>query len=167
MKRVLRLWPWLAAAVSGILGAACFPPFNQAWLAWVALVPLIVAIWFSGGNARKPWLRNLSLGYLAGLVFFTVGFSWLGSLGRLFENWFLYFLPFLLSLYLALHWAFGAWFIGLVAPRIFLSSWRNMLSAFLAASAWVTHEWLRGWLFGGFGWNGFRISRYATWPLIQ
>ena len=167
LTNVPLLWPWLAAIATGLLAAACFPPFNQDWLAWIALVPLIIATWFSGKGSRRPWLRNTLLGYVSGLVFFTTSFSWLGSLGRLFDNVFLYTLPMLLSLYLALHWAFWGWFSGLIAPRHFMSSWRNLLSAFLGACAWVTHDWLRGWLFGGFGWNGLGISQHDHWLLIQ
>jgi apolipoprotein N-acyltransferase len=167
LTNLLRLWPWLAAVATGLLAAACFPPFNQDWLAWIALTPLIIATWFSGKDARRPWLRNGLLGYVSGLVFFTVGFSWLGSLGNLFANVFLYSLPLLLSLYLALHWGFWGWFTGLIAPRHFMSSWRNLLSAFLGASAWVTHDWVRGWLFGGFGWNGLGVSQHNHWLLIQ
>jgi apolipoprotein N-acyltransferase len=39
--------------------------------------------------------------------------------------------------------------------------------AFLGASAWVAHEWVRGWLFSGFGWNGLGVALHGTWPLIQ
>ncbi|PYI57838.1 MAG: apolipoprotein N-acyltransferase, partial [Verrucomicrobia bacterium] len=60
-----------------------------------------------------------------------------------------------------------SWFVGLIAPRNFLASWRNLLLAFLAASVWTAHEWVRGWLFGGFGWNGLGVSLHNTWPLIQ
>ena len=84
IKKALPLWPWLAAIASGLLVTACFPPFNQSWLCWIALTPLIAAIWFSGENSRRRWLRNLLLGYLAGIVFFTAGFGWLGALGDLY-----------------------------------------------------------------------------------
>jgi len=39
--------------------------------------------------------------------------------------------------------------------------------AFLLACAWVAHEWIRGWLFTGFGWNGLGVALHATWPLVQ
>ncbi len=166
-KKALRLWPWLAAIASGLIGAACFPPFNQSWLCWIALTPLIVAIWFSGKNSRRRWLRNLLLGYVAGTVFFTSTFSWLGALGDLYQSFFLHGLSLLLSIYLGLHFAFWAWFIGLIKPPDFTASWRNLLVAFVAASAWVTHEWTRGWLFSGFGWNGLGVALHAEWPMIQ
>lgn len=161
------LWPWLASAASGLLGASCFPPFNQSWLCWIGLTPLIVAVWFSGANSRRRWLRNLLLGYLAGIVFFTATFAWLGALGDLYQSFFLHGLPLLLSIYLALHFAFWAWFVGFLKPSSFVTSWRNLLVAFLGASAWVTHEWTRGWLFSGFGWNGLGVALHAEWPLIQ
>ena len=153
--------------MSGILCTACFPPFNQTWLCWIALTPLIAAIWLSPRNSKRPWLRDLLLGYVAGAIFFTAGFSWLGSLGILFENFWLRGLPLLLSLYLGLNFAFWSYVVGLVRPANFVSSWRNLLAAFLAASAWVAHEWTRGWLFGGFGWNGLGVALHGQWPLIQ
>lgn len=167
IKKALLLWPWLAAIASGLLVTACFPPFNQSWLCWIALTPLIAAIWFSGENSRRRWLRNLLLGYLAGIVFFTGTFGWLGALGDLYQSFFLHGLSCLLSIYLGLHFAFWAWLIGLIRPEAFTASWRNLLVAFVAASAWVTHEWTRGWLFSGFGWNGLGVALHAEWPMIQ
>src|ERR1043166_6304339 len=110
-KSITKFWPWLAAAVSGLLGVACFAPFNQAWLCWIAMTPLTCAVWFSGQNSNCRWLRNLMLGYVAGIVFSTGVFSWLGSLGTLFDNFWLHGLPLLLSVYLGLYFAFWAWFI--------------------------------------------------------
>ena len=40
-KRLLRLWPWLSAIISGLLGAAALPPFNQTWLIWIALCAFV------------------------------------------------------------------------------------------------------------------------------
>jgi apolipoprotein N-acyltransferase len=167
IKNTLRFWPWLAAAATGLLCTACFPLFNQSWLCWIALTPLIAAIWFSGENSRRRWFRNLLLGYVAGIFFFTGGFSWLGALGDLYQNFFLHGLSFLLSLYLALYFAFWAWFCGLIKPKSFTSSGRNLLIAFVGAAAWATHEWIRGWLFSGFGWNGLGVALHQNWPLIQ
>jgi apolipoprotein N-acyltransferase len=164
---LIKLWPWLAALASGLLCTACFPPFNIGWLCWIALTPLIAAVWFSGENSKRRWLRNLLLGYVAGLVFFTAAFSWLGSLGTLFDNFWLHGLSPLLSLYLGMYFAVWAWFAALIAPGNFLSSGRNLLAAFLGASAWAALEWIRGWLFGGFGWNGLGVALHANWPLIQ
>ena len=167
LRNLKPVWPWLAAALSGLLGVFCFPPFDQSWVCWIALTPLIVAVWFSGENSKRRWLRNLLLGYLAGIVFFTFTFGWLGSLGDLYESFFLHTLSFLLSIYLAMHFAFWAWFVGFLKPKSFTASWRNLLVALIAACAWATHEWVRSWLFSGFGWNGLGVALHAQFPLIQ
>lgn len=161
------IWPWLAAIVTGALYTLCFAPFNQSWLCWFCLTPLIAAVWFSGQNSRRLWLRHLLIGYVAGIIFFTAAFSWLGSLGTLFENLFLHGLSFLLSLYMGLYFAVWAWFIGLLKPADFLSSLRNLATALVAACAWVALEWIRGWLFTGWGWNGLGVALHANWPIIQ
>src|SRR5438445_11455465 len=126
LRKLKQFWPWLAAITSGLLGAACFPPFDQNWLCWIALTPLIVAVWFSGENSRRRWLRNLLLGYVAGIVFFTATFSWLGALGDLYQNLFLHSLSLLLSIYLAIHFAFLVWFIRSLKPSVLTASWRNL-----------------------------------------
>ncbi len=202
LQKSLRFWPWLAAILSGVLCTACFPPFNQTWLCWIALTPLIAAVWFSGENSKRRWLHDLLLGYVAGVIFFTATFSWLGALGTLFENFWLHGLSLLLSIYLGLNFAFWSWLCGLLRPRVvttvstadaaddraankwssmleragrapvapktpWLRSTTNLRLAFLLASAWVAHEWIRGWLFTGFGWNGLGVALHANWPLIQ
>ena len=186
MTRLVTAWPWLAAICSGFLYAACFPPFNLTWLCWIALTPLIAAIWFSGGESRHPWLRNLLLGYVTGLTFFWIVFSWLTTVTIL--GWFV------LEFYMAIYVAIWAWFCGLVRPRpkinrVGSSKWEQMLSqartsatppqspwtkstnnlrlALLLAAAWTTLEWLRGWVFSGFGWNGLGVALHDNWPLIQ
>jgi apolipoprotein N-acyltransferase len=186
MVRITKLWPWLAAISSGLLYAACFPPFNLTWFCWIALTPLIAAIWFSGANSRHRWLRNLLLGYIAGVTFFWIAFSWLTTVTVL--GWFV------LEFYMAIYFAIWAWFCGLLRPRPGKtrtggSKWDQMLAqarsaaapaqspwtkstnnlrlAFILAAAWTTLEWLRGWVFSGFGWNGLGVALHSNWPLIQ
>ena len=87
LRKALRIWPWLAAIATGLLYTGCFPPFDQGWLCWFALTPLLAAIWFSGENSRRRWLRDLLLGYVAGLTFFWTVFSWLTTVTV--PGWFL------------------------------------------------------------------------------
>ena len=187
MKKVTIFWPWLAAICSGLLYTACFAPFNLTWLCWIALTPLIAAIWFSGRESRLPWLRNLLLGYVAGLAFFWTALSWLTTVTVL--GWFV------LAFYMAIYFALWAWFCGLVRPRgtkkqsVATTKWdeilaqarsaaapprspwtkstNNLLLAFVLATAWTTQEWLRGWVFSGWGWNGLGVALHDNWPLIQ
>jgi apolipoprotein N-acyltransferase len=186
LSRLLRIWPWLAAICSGLLYTGCFAPFNFTWLCWIALTPLIAAIWFSEAGSRHRWLRNLLLGYVAGLTFFWTAFSWLTTVTV--PGWFF------LSFYMAIYFAIWAWFCGLLQPREkrsesrstkwdrmlaqarsgaapsrspWIKSTNNLSLAFLVAAAWVTQEWFRGWVFSGFGWNGLGVALHDNWPLIQ
>lgn len=184
-RRLLRLWPWLTAIISGLLAAVALPPFDQTWLIWLAFVPLCATILFSGEDAKHPWLRDLLLGYVAGLAFFWTCFFWITTVSAL--GWFV------LQFYLAIYFAVWTWFCGLMRPRIrkivardkwsemlararpetapaaspWLSSGRNLFLALCLAAAWVALEWVRGWLITGFGWNGLGVALHGTWPLLQ
>ena len=185
-SKALHAWPWLAAICSGLLYTGCFAPFNLTWLCWITLTPLIAAIWFSGEESRHSWLRNLALGYVAGLAFFWTALSWLTTVTVL--GWFV------LQFYMAVYVALWAWFCGLLRPREakrqssatkwdqmlaqarstsaparspWTKSTNNLVLAVLLAAGWTTQEWLRGWVFSGWGWNGLGVALHGNWPLIQ
>jgi apolipoprotein N-acyltransferase len=110
-SKLLRfVWPWLAAIASGLLYAACFPPFNYDSLCWVALIPLLAAIWFSGAQSKRRWARDFLLGYVAGLSFFWCVFSWLRTVTE--PGWFL------VGAYMALYVAFWSLLCGLLRPGL-------------------------------------------------
>lgn len=182
-SKALRLWPWLAAISSGLLYAACFAPFDQGWLCWVALTPLLAAIWFSSGNSKRRWLRDLLLGYVAGLAFFWTVFSWLNTVT----------VPgmFLVGAYMSIYIALWSWICGLLRPSLrapmvvnrwtqpapqeetplsrspWLRSTNNLRLAFLLAAVWVAQEWLRSQVFSGWGWNTLGTALHAQMVLIQ
>src|SRR5438132_10476889 len=108
--KMLRVWPWLAAIFSGLLCTGCFAPFDQTWLCWIALTPLIAAIWYSGKDSRHPWLRNLLIRYVAGLAFFWTVLSWVTTVTVL--GWFVF------EFYLAIYFELWALFCCLVRPLI-------------------------------------------------
>src|SRR6185437_3121775 len=63
---------WGAAAASALLLILSFPNFEFYLLAWIALVPLLVAI------AKRPSpLRAFILGWAVGSVFFYITCYWL------------------------------------------------------------------------------------------
>ncbi|HEV2804534.1 MAG TPA: apolipoprotein N-acyltransferase [Chthoniobacterales bacterium] len=110
-SKLLRfVWPWLTAIASGLLYAACFPPFNYDSLCWVALIPLLAAIWFSGAQSKRRWARDILLGYVAGLSFFWCVFSWLRTVTE--PGWFL------VGAYMALYVAFWSLLCGLLRPGL-------------------------------------------------
>lgn len=162
------LWPWASAILSGVLLVFCFAPFDQAWLAWIALAPLFAAVWFGPAPARHALLRKAELGYVTGLVFFLGSLSWLINVTAV--GWFV------LCLYLAVYPAVWAAAVFVAAtPRdcpgstasVWISSWRNLLAGSIAAAAWVGLEFLRGQVFTGFGWNSLGVALHANAPLIQ
>ena len=182
----LKLWPWLAAVLTGVLTTLCFAPFEQTWLCWLALTPLLAAVWFSGEGMKRRWLRDLLLGYVAGVVFFWGVFSWLHTVtvpGLI-----------LVGLYMGVYFAIWSWLAGLVRPRIslpapearrnvwpavqpnelpgetrspWLSSLHNLWLAFILAAGWTGLEWVRSWMFSGWGWNGLGIPLHDILPIIQ
>jgi apolipoprotein N-acyltransferase len=175
MKRWLGPWPWLAAILTGVLATLCFAPFEQTWLCWFALTPLLAAVWFSGEGTKRRWLREMLLGYLAGVVFFWSVLSWLHTVtvsGLI-----------LVGLYMGLYFAIWSWIAGFFRPRRsgilrdlqaapqahspWLSSLHNLWLALVLASAWAALEWIRGWLFSGWGWNGLGVALHSLLPVIQ
>jgi len=151
MKKNLSI---LAAVLSGILLFLSFPPFEIAFLGWVAFVPLIIAC---AGAAPR---RAAFLGGLAGAVFFLGTLYWLRHV-----SW----LGFIaLAFYCALYFIPFAVFISLRR-----CGWRSMARfknigwMFGAAAVWVASEYLRATLFTGFGWNLLGVSQYAQGSLIQ
>ena len=48
-----------------------------------------------------------------------------------------------------------------------LSSARNLGLAFILACGWTALEWVRGWMFSGWGWNGLGVPLHGILPIIQ
>jgi apolipoprotein N-acyltransferase len=67
--------PWLAAALSGGLLGLAFPTPDLGWLAWICLVPLLVAI------RSSPVAEAFRLGYVSGLIAFATIMSWISLFG--------------------------------------------------------------------------------------
>ena len=177
---VAKLWPWLAAILSGVLLALCFPEWNIGNFIWFWALPLLSALWFSGSNKDRPrqraW-RGWWLGYASGLTFFLINLSWLGevSVGGAIA------LPIYLAVYFGLWGAFAAtvghWDMsepglgeGTVLSgwqKFFAPSWAVLRVAFLNGALWCGLEWLRGMAFTGFGWNGLGVALHDNLYLIQ
>lgn len=157
----------MAAVASGLLVAGVFPPIGLSWLAWVALMPLLVA-WWSLAGKRAGW-KGFLLGWLAGTVSSVVQFHWLAVVSPLGVV--------LLPLYLGLYWGvFGAFAATLGnpwrPPRVTGADGlpelrRSLRVAFCHGALWAGLEWLRSWLFTGFGWNGLGVAFHETPVLAQ
>lgn len=154
----------LAAVAGGAGMAFLFPPYDAAGLIWLVFVPLFGAIWSLGEKRRRR--KAFGLGFLAGLVFFLISLGWLRTVTD--AGWVA------LSVYLALFpacWALFAatlgnpWKGGDAGSGPLRDSIRSLRIAFCCAAVWCGLEWLRGWLFTGFGWNGVGVGFHRT-PVI-
>jgi len=146
------------AAVSGLLLVVAFPSFNLPYLAWMALVPLCLAL--AGQTVKNGFL----LGGLAGLVFFAGTVHWVTNSVHFYGGVPLIpasLITLLLCLYLALYPAlFGAALARLGAERF---PW-----LFISAPAlWTALELARTYIFSGFPWSLLGYSQYRVLPLIQ
>ena len=181
------LLPYGLAVLSGVLLQRAFAPDGIEILAWVGLLPILSVLWPLREDAPAPTSPFL-LGYVFGLAFFLPDLAWLRHSARVIHGaldhqWIglgpesLGALAVVgLSAFLALYFALWSWFCArIAAPRPFQLSrsgaWNSnresVRSAVLAAAAWVGCEWLRGWIFTGFGWNGLGVALHRNTTLVQ
>ena len=135
--------PLLLAALSGALLFLSFPTLGHPAVAWLALVPLLVAV-----AKATPW-QALRLGAVTGLVHFA------GTL---------YWIPTVMVDYGGLPaptaWLVHALFVGILAlfPALFAAGAADLATRFgaqgllFAPALWVTTELGRMYLFTGFPW---------------
>ncbi|MEI7879260.1 MAG: apolipoprotein N-acyltransferase [bacterium] len=164
-------WRWVAAAVSGLLLALAFPPFESGQIAWVALIPLLLALLTPAQD--KPvfcWQSPFMLGLTSGLFFWLITLSWLF---RLFDtspapavlivvSWLL--LCGYCALYLGIFAMSVTWIVSKVGKD---KIWKTLLLILLIPILWVGGEVIRSFLFSGFPWNLLAISQFRNVVLIQ
>ncbi len=154
-----------AAAATGLLLFASFPPLGQADAAWFALAPLLLAL-----RDITP-RRGFRLGWLAGMVFWMGSLSWLW---RLVDNGGPLILVLLGHGALAAYCALYSGLFGMAVAWL----WRNariesrpfvriLATLLLHPLLWTGTEYLRGVLFTGFSWNNLAVSQYRNLALIQ
>ena len=132
------------AIVSGILQILLFPKFSLSWVSWVALVPLLIALF-----REASWKRALLLGWIFGLVFFSGCCYWILEV---------------LQGYGDMHWSGALLLFALLIvylslfPGLFACAFSRLSLRFpgvcflLAPCLWVATEYLRGHLLTGFPW---------------
>lgn len=119
-----------AALASALLLAAAFPPVGAWWLAWLAPVPLYLALTAA---------RSLLPGFVFGLVLFAAGMHWMNALAM--PLWAA--LAVIQGLFFA---AFGA-LVGLFGARLPAGA-----RPFAFAAGWVLFEWVRSLGLYAFPW---------------
>jgi apolipoprotein N-acyltransferase len=152
--------PRLGAILSGALLTACFPPLARGDMAWIALVPFLLAL------RRADRRTAIRLGFLCGAVYWLITVSWLLNLPEPFLLKALGWL--LLGLYCAIYFipvaVVGAWMMRTAdAGRPLV----NLLWIPGFAAAWAGFEYFRSTWFTGFAWNALGISQFGNLVLIQ
>jgi apolipoprotein N-acyltransferase len=158
-------WRVAAAGAAGGLLSLCFPGFNVSVLVWLWMIPLLVALWTLKPGKRVGW-RGFGLGWIAGAVFFGISCRWLlavSGLGAVVVSGFL-------ALYFAAWAGFAAtwgnpWRRERMGATAATEGMYSLGIAFANAALWVGLEWLRGWLFSGFSWNGLGVA-FHTLPVL-
>lgn len=143
------------AILSGMLLAFSFPGFHFFFLAWVALVPLLVSTRNSG--PRECFGRFLLAGYVYHAIllqWLLTHFYWAGGLAFLGHQ--------LLTLYLAFFWgcigALWAWLRDRL-PRA--------PAPVTLAVLWGAMEFVQDVLFSGFGWSSLGYSQGPDLAFLQ
>jgi len=145
------------AAASGLALSASFPALDLEPLAFVALVPLFVAV------RGLPPRRAFFLGWLAGLCFFLATCYWvvytIGSYTAVP-------MPVAVGILLLMCAVLGC-YLGAFAAGVRWLAGRRLPWPWLAPALWVALEWARGWFFIGFPWAILGTSQYRYLDLVQ
>ena len=166
---------------SGVALAFAYPGWDISELVWLAPAPILAVLWLLlRGSGRRRCVAGAICGLGAGCGFFLTNIFWVTEVSLL--GWLA------IGIYLALY--FSIW--GAVAatagcPRfqlyrpdpdeaeatpsraaqLFASSADSLRVALVTASAWTALEWVRGWMFTGFAWNGLGAALHENHVLIQ
>ncbi len=137
--------------LAGLTFWACYPPLDWAFLAWLAPLPWLMLI-----RLPTPTRLQSLAAYLGGLCFTLPALQWMRYGDPLmYIGWGA------LAFYLA---AYIPVFIALTRRAV--QRWHvPMLVA--APVIWTGLEYLRGWLFTGFGWYYLGHTQYRWVELIQ
>jgi apolipoprotein N-acyltransferase len=149
----------ILAIVSGVLLTCAFPKPGLAYLAWFALVPLLICV-----SPISDPKKSFRMGFLAGLVHFLTLFGyWLvptmTTYGRL-------------PVYVSVPVAFLAGAYLALYPAIFCAVLTYVcaspaLLALLVPAIWVATEYLRATLLSGLPWELLGYTQYNQVLLIQ
>jgi apolipoprotein N-acyltransferase len=145
------------AIASGILIALSFPNPNLSFLAWIALIPLLIALEKSSPRTA------FRIGVTCGCSAYAFILYWLNIVFTQYGH-----LPWAVSIPVYLLLVFWlALFYGLSTTLARLGELVGIKTAFTLPIAWVAFDFIRSFLFSGFAWAMLGHSQFRTLPLIQ
>lgn len=138
---------WILPAVSGLLFALAYPPYNLEFLVWIGFIPLLILLKTYNFKLKTLFISGL----LAGFIFFAIVMKWLWAVYPL--NWtgiestaagfFIIGLIWLISaLGMALSWGLAIFTTGKI------NQLRKYTLLIIFPSVFVLTEYIRSWFFG-------------------
>ncbi|MBW1841038.1 MAG: apolipoprotein N-acyltransferase, partial [Deltaproteobacteria bacterium] len=145
------------ALSTGLLLTGSFPKTGRGWLAWLALVPLLIAL-------RNVSVKNaFRLGLLSGLAHYLTLLYWLAYTMNRYGHIPLYLgVPILL-----LFAAYLALYTGAFSAIVVRFSPTPLTCVIMIPWVWVSMEYIRTFLFSGFPWELVGYSQFNRLLLIQ
>ncbi|HUI68179.1 MAG TPA: apolipoprotein N-acyltransferase [Nitrospirota bacterium] len=146
------------ATASGLFLVFIFPTLNVHLLAWIALVPLFLAL--SGQSVKNGFW----LGGITGIVYFAGTVHWVMNSMHYYGG-----IPLIpASLITSLLCAYLAFYPALFgAVVVHLRRNHPSLLILSAPAVWTALEFARTYAFSGFPWSLLGYSQYLALPLIQ
>lgn len=148
---------YLLAVLTGGLLALSFPKPGFSILAWIAFVPLFLAM------GKKGPRNAFKLGFVAGLTAYAGLLYWLNivmiTYGKL--HWSVSLVMYILLV------AYLALYIGVITWLTNKGEAAGISPLLSFPVLWVGLEYIRSFLLTGFPWASLGYSQYRTLPLIQ
>ncbi|MGD9366364.1 MAG: apolipoprotein N-acyltransferase [Desulfobacteraceae bacterium] len=147
----------MLAILSALMLTLAFPKADQGWLAWIALVPWLLALRQLGFKSGFLLGFGFGMAHHLGLVYWTVHtMHHYGHLPMVQAVMVLILFSGYLSVFTALFSGIAAWLIR-----------KPLHLVVLAPALWICLEMLRTWLFTGFPWALLGYSQYKYLWIIQ
>jgi apolipoprotein N-acyltransferase len=142
----------LAAVLSGVFVILAFPKYDLWWLAWVALVPLFLALY--GGNVKY----SILIAWVFGIITFAGLFSWMLEV-----RGYTWLHQTIIVSYLSVFFALLGLIIGFVSRRLGLAA-----AVVATPFIWVSIEYLRAnFFFLAFPYAWIAHTQHQNIVLIQ
>ncbi len=147
----------ILAVSSGFLLTLSFPRTSISWLAWFALVPLLVAL-----RDLSP-KKGLYLGLCAGIAHYLSLAYWLAYTINTYGN-----IPLYLSvLILLLLSAYLALYVGIFSMALIQLCTNPLFCLIAIPLIWVSLEYIRSFFLTGFPWELIGYTQFDTLHMIQ
>lgn len=136
--------------ISGALLVLAFPDYNQAWIGWIGVVPLMLCI-----RRLTPW-QAFFAGWIGGIAYFVGIFPWINEVQSI------------AKLAIGLGHLYLGLYLGLFCACMSLMHRKLRVPLLTAAPVWVTIEYLRAhFFFLAFPWALLGHTQYLNLPILQ